>query len=189
VLVDVAALGVEFVVLPEREQAQRALAMAGTLARPAPPTAGGRPVLRLIRPNPGAELLGPQLSAQARSGASPPVGTAPTGVPVHARPPSIAARVAPGADDRLLVLAANHEPGWRASVDGKPASMARAWGHQVAVEVPGGGGEVRVDRPEVGRTLLLLGQAAVVLLVAVTALPSRRSRDQEARSGYPAMSP
>ncbi|MPZ64447.1 MAG: glycosyltransferase [Pseudonocardiaceae bacterium] len=192
VLADVAALGVEFVVLPQPEStqpastqpeptqpgpAQRALATAGALSRSAPPTAEGRPVLRLIRPNPGAELLGPQLSGQARTGASPPVGAAPTGVPVAAPPPTVAARVAPGADDRLLVLAANYEPGWRASVDGAPAPVLRAWGHQVAVEVPGPGAEVRVDRSQVTRTALLLGQAAVVLLVAVAALPSRRSRD------------
>ncbi len=179
VLADVAALGVEFVVLPQPAPAQpapaqRALATAGALARPAPPTAEGRPVLRLLRPNPGAQLLGPQLSGQARTGASPPVGAAPTGVPVPAPPPSVAAQVAPGADNRLLVLAANYEPGWRASVDGVPTPVVRAWGHQVAVEVPGGGAEVRVDRSQVTRTALLLGQAALLLLVAVTALPSRR---------------
>ncbi len=179
VLADVAALGVEFVVLPQPEQARQALATAGGLARPAPPTADGRPVLRLIRPNPGAQLLGPQLSAQARSGASPPVTGAPTGVPVPAGLPTVAARVEPGAEDRLLVLAANYEPGWRATINGDPAPVLRAWGHQVAVEVPGRGAEVRLDRPDVTRTALLLGQAAVVLLVVVTALPARRSRDRE----------
>lgn len=178
VLADVAALGVEFVVLPSSEQAQRALATAGALSRPAPSTADGRPVLRLIRPNPGAQLLGPQLSGQARTGASPPVGAEPTGVPVPAPPPTVAARVAPGADNRLLVLAANHEPGWRATLNGEPAPVVRAWGHQVAVEVPGRGAEVRVDRSEAVRTALLLGQAAVLLLVVVAALPSRR-RDTE----------
>lgn len=179
VLADVAALGVEFVVLPSPEQAQRALATAGALSRPAPPTADGRPVLRLIRPNQGAELLGPQLSGQARTGASPPVGAEPTGVPVDAPPPTVRARVAPGSDNRLLVLAANHEPGWRASIDGQPAPVVRAWGHQVAVEVPGGGADVLVDRSAAARTALLLGQAAVVLLVVIAALPSRRRRDPE----------
>lgn len=175
-LADVAASGVEFVVLPDQAAGAQ---QAGGLARPAPQTVDGRPVLRLIRPSPGAQLFGPQLGREARSGASPPVAASATAVPVAARPPTVAVRVAPGADDRLLVLAANEEPGWRATVDGQPAPVVRAWGHQVAVAVPGEGAEVRVDRSQVTRTALLLGQAGVVLLVAVATLPSRRPRDTE----------
>ena len=170
----VAATGVEFIVLPPGAQGPAVLTAAQGLTRPAPPTADGRSVLRVVRPNPGAELLGPQLAAQARSGSSPPVVVAATRVGVPTVPPSVAVRVAPGAAERLLVLAANDEPGWRASVDGVPVPVVRAWGHQVAVQVPGEGAEVRVDRSDAGRIALLLGQAAVALLAVSTAVPARR---------------
>ncbi|HEX2301482.1 MAG TPA: glycosyltransferase, partial [Pseudonocardiaceae bacterium] len=61
-IANVAATGVEFVVLPTPEQGERALAASGALARSAPPTSDGRPVLRVVRPVPGAELLGPALA-------------------------------------------------------------------------------------------------------------------------------
>ncbi|MQA14063.1 MAG: glycosyltransferase [Pseudonocardiaceae bacterium] len=177
-LADVAAIGVEFVVLPGQGPGAAAQ-QAGGLARAAPPTSDGRPVLRLARPSPGAQLFGPQLARQARSGASPPITAAVTAVPVPASPPTVAARVAPGANDRLLALAANDQPGWHATVDGATVPTVRAWGHQVAVEVPGTAVEVRVDRSESARIALLLGQAAVLLLAVATALPSRRSRADE----------
>ncbi|MDQ3886377.1 MAG: glycosyltransferase, partial [Actinomycetota bacterium] len=170
----VAATGVEFLVLPQDVQGQEVLAASRGLLRSAPPTGDGRPVLRVVRPSPGAELLGPQLAAQARSGSSPPVVAAATRVGVPAVPPSVAVRVAPGVADRLLVLAANDEPGWRANVDGAPVPVVRAWGHQVAVNIPGVGGEVRVDRSDAGRIALLLGQAAVVVLAVSAAVPARR---------------
>lgn len=178
-LADVAAIGVEFIVLPAGADGQAALAASGGLARSAAPTADQRPVLRVERPSPGAELLGPYLAAQARSGSSPPVATAATRVPVPASPPMIAARVAPGTNGRLLVLAANDEPGWRASIDGTPTRVVRAWGHQAAVEVPGSGAEVRVGRDDLARTALLLLQAAIVLLAVGTAVPSRRRTDPD----------
>ncbi|MGB7795929.1 MAG: hypothetical protein WBL53_06695, partial [Pseudonocardiaceae bacterium] len=91
-----------------------------------------------------------------------------------AQPPQLAVRVAPGADGRLLVVAANDEPGWQASVDGRTVPVVRGWGHQVAVPVPGSSAEVRVIRSDVARTALLMIEGALLLLVAGTALPSRR---------------
>lgn len=177
-IANVAATGVEFIVLPTAEQGSRALATAGELVRSAPPTADGRPVLRVARPVPGAELLGPALSEQARAGAAPPIEKGVTGVLVDGRPPSVGVQVAPGAEGRLLVISANHEPGWRASVDGKDVPVVRGWGHQVAVPVPNSSSEVRVDRSEIARAFLLLGQAAVVLLVVGTAVPGWRRREE-----------
>ncbi len=173
-IADVAATGVQFVVLPTVAQGERALAAAGALARPAPPTTDGRPVLRVVRPVPGAELLGPALATQARTGAAPPIAPGVSGVLAPAQPPQVAVRVAVGAEGRLLVVAANDEPGWQASVDGRPVSVVRGWGHQVAIPVRGNSAEVRVVRSEVTRTTLLLIEAALLLLVAGTALPSRR---------------
>ncbi|MDQ3763209.1 MAG: glycosyltransferase, partial [Actinomycetota bacterium] len=173
-IADVAASGVQFVVLPTAAQGDRALSAAGPLARPAPPTADGRPVLRVVRPVPGAELLGPALAQQARSGAAPPIEPGVSGVLAPTKPPQVAVQVAPGAEGRLLVVAANDEPGWQASVNGRPVPVVRGWGHQVAVPVQAKPAEVRVVRSDVTRTALLLCQGAVLLLVAGTALPSRR---------------
>jgi hypothetical protein len=175
-IANVAATGVQFVVLPTQDQGARALTAAGPLAQSAPPTTDGRPVLRVTRPVPGAELLGPALAAQARTGASPPIEPGVSGVLAPAAAPRVAVRVAPGADGRLLVVAANDEPGWRASVNGRDVPVVRGWGHQVAVPVQGSAAEVRVDRSDVMRNALLLAEAAVLLLVAGTAVPSRRNR-------------
>jgi hypothetical protein len=173
-IADVAATGVQFVVLPSAAQGARALASAGALARSAPPTADGRPVLRVVRPVPGAELLGPALAMQARTGAAPPIEPGVSGVLAPAAPPQVAVRVASGAEGRLLVVAANDEPGWRASVNGSPVPVVRGWGHQVAIPVRGNSAEVRVARSDWFRTALLLAQAALLLLVVGTAIPSRR---------------
>ncbi|MGQ0778331.1 MAG: hypothetical protein ACT4NY_28640 [Pseudonocardiales bacterium] len=173
-IANVAATGVEFIVLPTAEQGARALAAAGPLATSAPATADGRPVLRVVRPIPGAELLGPALAEQARGGAAPPIDKDVTGVAVDGRPPSLAVRVEPGAEGRLLVIAANDEPGWRATVDGAAVPVVRGWGHQVAVQVPATAAELRVDRSEFARALLLLGQVAIVLLVVGMAVPTWR---------------
>jgi hypothetical protein len=177
-IADVAAIGVQFVVLPSAAQGDRTLAAAGTLARSAPPTVDGRPVLRVVRPVPGAELLGPALAAQARTGAAPPIEPGVSGVLAPAQPPRVAVRVASGAEGRLLVVAANDEPGWRASVDGRPVPVVRGWGHQVAIPVRGNSTEVRVTRSDLTRTALLLVEAALLLLVVGTALPSRRRQNR-----------
>ncbi len=173
-IADVAATGVQFVVLPTAAAGARAIAAAGALARPAPATADGRPVLRVVRPVPGAELLGPALAEQARSGAAPPIEPGVSGVLAPAQPPRVAVRVAPGAEGRLLVVAANDEPGWQASVDGRPVPVVPGWGHQVAIPVRGTPAEVRLIRSESPRTALLLIEGALLLLVVGTAVPSRR---------------
>jgi hypothetical protein len=177
-IADVAAIGVQFVVLPSAEQGARALGSAAALARSAPPTTDGRPVLRVVRPVPGAELLGPALAVQARTGAAPPIEPGVSGVLAPAQPPQVAVQVASGAEGRLLVVAANDEPGWRASVNGRPVPVVRGWGHQVAIPVRGNSAEVRVVRSEGFRAALLLAEAALLLLVAGTALPSRRSQNR-----------
>jgi hypothetical protein len=111
---------------------------------------------------------------QARIGAAPPIEPGVSGVLAPAAAPQVAVQVAPGAEGRLLVIAANDEPGWRASVNGRGVPVVRGWGHQVAVPLQGIAAEIRVDRSDVTRNALLLAEGAVFLLVAGAALPSRR---------------
>ena len=97
-------------------------------------------------------------------------------VSVEAAPPEVAARVSDGADGRLLVIAAEEEPGWRATLNGREVPIVRAWGHLVGVAVPAQVAEVRVTMPGSLRSVLLLCQAAIVLFTVLTAIPSRRRR-------------
>ncbi|SHG46956.1 glycosyltransferase [Streptoalloteichus hindustanus] len=178
---ELAAAGVRFVVLPEREPADRVRALAGERVTDAPPTTDGRPVLRLLLPNAPAAVLSPEQAIRARTGGLPPAEPDDPGVaPVAAVPPALGVRVSEGADGRLLVLAAEREPGWRATVDGVPVPLATAWGHQVAVPVPARSAEVRLSPPGGARPFLLLAQLAVALFGVVTAIPTRRGRDDAA---------
>ncbi|MFB9904782.1 glycosyltransferase [Allokutzneria oryzae] len=168
-----AAAGVLFVVLPDDQTANRVKAFAGDLVTSAPPRSDGRPVLRLVRAQPPAVLLPADLGVTARSAAGPPAELA--GVaPVPGGPPAVAVRVTRGAEARLLVLAAADEPGWRATVDGEPATLTRAWGSQVALTLPGRAVEVRVEVASGLRDVLLLVQAFAVLFALLTAIPARR---------------
>jgi exonuclease VII large subunit len=86
----------------------------------------------------------------------------------------VAVRVSDGPLGRLLVLAADNEDGWQATIDGAIAPTVTAWGHQVAVTVPTAAADVRVSVPTTLRDALLLVQAAVLLFAALTAIPGRR---------------
>ncbi|MFD1152456.1 hypothetical protein ACFQ3T_35415, partial [Saccharothrix hoggarensis] len=105
----------------------------------------------------------------------PPVELGAPGIaPVEAAPPEVAVRVSEGPEGRLLVLAAEEEPGWRAWVDGREVTIVRAWGHLVGVTVPTTASEVRVEVSSTLRELLLMLQAAAALFTLLTAIPSRR---------------
>ena len=119
------------------------------------------------------QLLGPDLARQARLGGTPSPQARPLRVPAEL--PEVAVRVSEGGEGRVLLLAAEHEPGWHAEIDGKEAPLAEAWGHQVAVPVPAAAGEVRIGYGDASRTALLVLQAAAVLFTAIGALPSRRA--------------
>ncbi|MEO6084191.1 MAG: glycosyltransferase family 2 protein [Umezawaea sp.] len=173
-LAQAATAGVGFVVLPDGPSADRLRATAGDLVADAPPTTDGRPVLRLQLAAGNAVLLSPELARRARSGGSPPTELGVPGIaPVESGPPSAAMRVSEGPEGRVLVLAAEDEPGWRAVVDGRPAPVSRVWGHQVGVTVPTTASEVRIEVSGSARELLLLLQAAAALFTLLTAIPSR----------------
>jgi GT2 family glycosyltransferase len=170
-----ATAGVVFLVLPDRPAAQRFRPAAGDLASPLSATSEGHPVERLQPASGSATLISPLLAKQAVTGGTPPTTLGAAGIsPVDARPPDVAVRVSDGALGRLLVLAADDEDAWQATIDGHPAPIVRAWGHQVSVTVPTMSADVRVDVPTTLRDALLLVQAAVLLFAALTAIPGRR---------------
>ncbi len=170
-----ATAGVLFVVLPDRGTATRFAAAAGDLASPVPATSDGRPVERLQPASGPATLISPALAKQAVTTGQPPTTLGAQGIsPVRAAPPDVPVRVSDGPLGRLLVLAADNEDGWQATIDGEIAPTVTAWGHQVAVTVPTEAAEVRVYVPTTLRDALLLVQAAVLLFAALTAIPGRR---------------
>ncbi|HEU5475855.1 MAG TPA: glycosyltransferase family 2 protein [Actinophytocola sp.] len=172
-----AAAGVVFVVLPDSGTGDRVRAAAGDLVSAAPPTSDGRPVLRIQLAAGEVVLLSPELARQATIGATPPTTLGVGGlVPVDAAPPEVAVRVSDGPDGRLLVVAAEEEPGWQATVDGRPVPVGRAWGHLVAVQMPTRSAEVHVEQPGTLRAVLLVVQAAAVLFTLLTAIPGRPRR-------------
>jgi GT2 family glycosyltransferase len=169
------AAGVLFVVLPPGANPDAFVALAPELAGGAPPMSDGSPVLRMLAPGGQAALISPELAKQAVTGQGAP-GAAPGVVPVPASTPDVRVRVSDGPTGRLLVLAAEQEPGWQATVNGQAVPIVPAWGHQVAVSVPERQSDVVVDHPSSLRNLLLLGQIAAVLFTLLTAVPSRRAR-------------
>lgn len=170
-----AAAGVAFVVMPDKPSGDRLRATAGDLVSDAPPMSDGRPVLRVQLAAGQVTLLSPELAKLALTGGAPPVKLGTAGiVPVEATPPAVAVRISDGPDGRLLVIAAEEEPGWVATVDGRQVPIVRAWGHLVGVQVSTRAAEVRVEQPTTLRAVLLLIQAAVVLFTLLTAVPGRR---------------
>jgi hypothetical protein len=173
---ELATAGTAAVVLPDRTVADNARQAAGSLLSAAPDTSDGRPVLSVGLPVAGAVLLEPPVSDDATDAkAAPQRSTGITALP--GTPPSVGVQISPGANRRLVVLAAENESGWTASVKGEVVPLESAWGHLVAVGVPAGGGPVVVSRDGTLRDLLLVFQLALVLFTAVSALPSRTRLD------------
>ena len=170
-----AAAGVQFVVLPPGVDPQAYPPLAKDLVSVAAPTSDGRGVLRLLPPAGQVILISPEQAKAAVTGGGAP-GNAPGVAPVQAGLPDVRVRVSDGPTGRLLVLAAEQEAGWKASVGGKSVPIVPAWGHQVAVSVPPTSSEVTVEYPGTERNLLLLAQLAAVLFTLLTAVPARRRR-------------
>ena len=157
---------------PERERAA-----VGDLVSAAPPTSDNRPVLRVQLATGQVTLLSPELAGQALTGGAPPDALGTRGIVlIDAAPPAVRVRTSDGPDGRLLVVAAEEEPGWQATVDGRQVPVVRAWAHLVGVQVPTRAAEIRVEQPTTLRAILLLTQAAVVLFTVLTAVPGRPSR-------------
>jgi GT2 family glycosyltransferase len=170
-----AAAGVQYVVLPAGVDPQAYPPLAKDLVSVAAPTSDGRGVLRLLSPAGQVILISPEQAKAAVTGGGAP-GNAPGVAPVQAGLPDVRVRVSDGPTGRLLVLAAEQEAGWKASVGGKSVPIVPAWGHQVSVSVPPTSSEVTVEYPGTERNLLLLAQLAAVLFTLLTAVPARRRR-------------
>lgn len=169
---ELATAGTQHVVLPDTATADRVLTLAGPLLGPGPPVSDGRPSVRVTLPTAGAAVLEPPISDDATDAKAAP--RRPAGIaPIPANLPTVAVRVSPGADRRLLVLAAERETGWSATVGGRPVPIVGAWGHLTGVSLPAGGGPVVVARDAGLRDLVLLIQLALVLFTVLSALPFR----------------
>ncbi|HVW40492.1 MAG TPA: hypothetical protein VHC18_03985 [Amycolatopsis sp.] len=165
-----AASGALYVVLPEGQAAAPIVALAPDLTIAAQPTSSGRAVLRLLQPSGQVVLVPPGVAKQAVTTSAPASTTGIT--PVDAGLPDVHVRVSDGVAGRLLVLSAELEAGWQATVDGKAQPIVPAWGHQVAVAVPTSPSEVIVEHPSTLRDVLLLVQVAAVLFAGLTSIPS-----------------
>ena len=163
--------GALLVVLPHGAGAAPIVALAPDLAVSVQPTKDGRPVLRLLAPSGQVVLVPPGVARQAVTTSSP--ATTLGVARVDAALPDVRVRVSEGVAGRLLVLAAEQEAGWQATVDGRPVPIVPAWGHQVAVAVPPSQSTVVVGHPSMLRDILLLIELAAVLFTALTAIPSR----------------
>ncbi|WP_346129314.1 glycosyltransferase family 2 protein [Lentzea roselyniae] len=174
-LAQAASSGVSFLVLPSEKDSARVRGAAGELVSVAPPASDGRPVLRLRLAADTGVLLAPDLARRARTGGEPPAELAAPGIsPVNVSLPEVAVRVSAGGEGRVLVLAAEDEPGWTVTVDGQRVPVIRAWGHLVGVPLPSSAAEVRVEMSTTLRDFLLLAQAAAALFTFLTAIPTRR---------------
>ncbi|WP_034270065.1 glycosyltransferase family 2 protein [Haloechinothrix halophila] len=177
VLASASAAGVQFVVLPDGVTPDQLLDAGDGLVAETVPLADGRQVLRLLPANGPVMLIAPSLSKLAIGGKAPPGDVDGEGTAVvEAELPDVRVRVSDGPAGRLLVLAANLEPGWEASVNGEQVPIVPAWGHQVGVEVPTRAADVVVRNQATMRTLLLLVQVGALLFTLLTAIPSRRPR-------------
>ncbi|MGH3518714.1 MAG: glycosyltransferase [Haloechinothrix sp.] len=182
VVASASAAGVLFVVLPPGVDSAALIGAGGEVVTTAAPTVDGRQVVRLKPVSGQVTLIAPELSRLAVGGKAPLGDIEGEGVaPVDAGLPEVRVRVSDGPGGRLLVLAANLEAGWRATVDGEPKPIVPAWGHQVGVEVPTRESEVVVENPKTARNMLLLGQVGAVLFTLLTAIPARSGRASRPR--------
>ena len=119
-------------------------------------------------------MLAPQVADRARTGGAPPQDYGQQGIAAvpDVTPPVVGAMIGAGAKGRALVVAAENEDGWLATVNGQAVQVGRAWGHLVAVPLPAEDAEVHLERSTTVRTLLLLVQLAVALFTAITAIPA-----------------
>ncbi|GEA88648.1 glycosyltransferase [Cellulomonas cellasea] len=97
------------------------------------------------------------------------------GVAVASNGNAVDTRVESGAGDRLLVLAERADPGWRATLDGRPL-RAVTDGWRQTFELGDDGGRLVVAHRDPERNPWLVAQGVVLLLTVLFALPLRRRK-------------
>jgi len=89
----------------------------------------------------------------------------------------------PATAGSALVLAENYFPGWTATVDGKPAAVARTNFNLVGVVLPEGGRSVQIRFTdaayEKGKLVTLLALALAVVVLGVGFIADRRSQAKQ----------
>ncbi|MFF3645746.1 glycosyltransferase [Streptomyces sp. NPDC002564] len=95
--------------------------------------------------------------------------------PVAAGPVELHTTLKPGAAGRVLRLADSADPGWTATLDGRPLTRTTVDGWAQGFELPATGGrlDVTFDAP-LGHTAWLWAQGALAVVLVVLALPGRR---------------
>ncbi|WP_336923856.1 glycosyltransferase family 2 protein, partial [Aquipuribacter sp. SD81] len=98
-----------------------------------------------------------------------------------------AAAVPAGGEARVLVLAENAHPGWRATLDGAGLEPVRVAGWAQGFELPADGGRLELRGPTVrpDAVLLSLGAAVVVLLLLLWPAGPRPVRRWDGRRAVP----
>ncbi len=105
--------------------------------------------------------------------------------PVPSEEVGVRAAIPPGPEGRVLALAESANPEWRASLNGTPLSPMVLDGWAQGFQLPSQGGQLVVHYPNTARMIWVAIQVAVVLVVAILALPGIRSRNDQAELQAP----
>ncbi|MFJ8214831.1 glycosyltransferase [Streptomyces sp. NPDC096033] len=98
-------------------------------------------------------------------------------IAVEAGPVEAHAKIPAGEDGRTLRLAERADPGWKATLGGKPLTPVTLDGWAQGFELPPGGGRLDlVHQDSVTRDAWHWAQGALALVLLVMALPGRRAR-------------
>ncbi|MEU6475928.1 glycosyltransferase family 2 protein [Streptomyces sp. NPDC047017] len=141
-----------------------------------------REISRVLDATPGLSRLSQQDGSAlwrvnqevSRAAVVPASGSGPA-QPVAAGPVRVHTDIPAGSGDRVLRLADSADPGWTASLDGRPLTRTTVDGWAQGFKLPASGGrlDVTYDDP-VGHTAWLWVQGALALVLVVLALPGRR---------------
>jgi len=167
---------VRYVVTPAEGSTALAAVLDAQAGLVKQPFAGSVRLWKVAVPTARLVVLPPALaSASAATGAP----TASQLVQTPPEPVGARARIPAGPADRELVLAEAADPGWRASLDGRPLPRRTAWGWAQGFALPSSGGVVTVRHVSPTRSIALWLQLGLLLLVVVLAAPSpRRAREE-----------
>jgi arabinofuranan 3-O-arabinosyltransferase len=93
--------------------------------------------------------------------------------------------VTPADTAQVLVVHENENPGWKATLDGTPLEKVRVDGWQQGYVIPQGrGGEVDLRfTPGKAYRIVLIGGLALVVLLALFAIPRRKRKSGAGRRG------